>query len=82
MSEVSLGQVYFHCSNTQGVLVDQCGTSVADLMEAIEAATNLIRSRITAPNLIDWRDWTLHVSDEAGEEIFVLPFASVLGKSH
>ena len=75
-------QVYFHCSNTQGVLVDRRGTSVVDLMEAIEAATNVVRSRVAEPSLIDWRDWTLHVSDEAGEEIFVLPFASVLGKAH
>jgi hypothetical protein len=75
-------QVYFHCSNTQGVLVDRRGTSVVDLMEAIEAASNVVRARVNEPNLIDWRDWTLHVSDEAGEELFVLPFASVLGKAH
>jgi hypothetical protein len=82
MGEVSLGQVYFHCSNTERVLVDRCGMSVVDLMEAIEEATNLIRLRIAEPSLQDWRDWTLHVSDEAGEEIFALPFTSVLGKSH
>ena len=75
-----MSQVYFHCSNTDGVLVDRRGTSVVDLMEAIEEATNLVRSQIAEPNLVDWRDWVLHVSDEAGEEIVVLPFASVLGK--
>ena len=80
MSEGSLGQVYLHCSNKEGVLVDQRGTTVVDLMEAIEAATNAVRARIAGPNLVDWRDWVLHVSDEAGEEIFVLPFASLLGK--
>jgi hypothetical protein len=51
-------------------------------MEAIEQATNLIRLRVAEPCLEDWRDWVLHVSDETGEEIFVLPFASVLGKPH
>ena len=80
MSEVSLGQVYFHCSNTDGVLVDPCGATVIDLMEAIEAATNVVRARIASPSLVDWRDWVLHVSDEAGEEIFELPFVSVIGK--
>ena len=62
------------------MLVDRRGTSVVDLMEAIEVATNLVRLRIAEPSLVDWRDWTLHVSDETGEEIFVLPFVSVLGK--
>src|SRR5262252_2097621 len=55
----AMTQVYFHCSSTQGVLVDQRGTCVVDLMEAIEAATNAVRSRVAEPNLIDWRDWTL-----------------------
>ena len=75
-----MSQVYFHCSNPDGVLVDRRGMSVVDLMEAIEEATNLIRLRIAEPSLVDWRDWVLHVSDEAGEEIVVLPFVSVLGK--
>ena len=75
-----MGQVYFHCSNTERVLVDRRGVSVVDLMEAIEEATNLVRLRLAEPSLEDWRDWVLHVSDEVGEEIFVLPFASVLGK--
>jgi len=30
----------------------------------------------------DWRGWVLHVSDESGEEIFNLPFDSLLGKPH
>ena len=75
-----MGQVYFHCSNTERVLVDRRGMSVVDLMDAIEEATNLIRWRLAEPSLEDWRDWVLHISDEAGEEIVVLPFASVLGK--
>jgi len=35
-----------------------------------------------APSTEDWRDWVLHVSDDIGEEIFCLPFASLLGKPH
>ena len=77
-----MAQVYFHCSTTQGVVIDRHGTSVADLIDASEQATSVMRSLVTAPNLEDWRGWVLHVSDEAGEEIFVLPFASVIGKPH
>ena len=77
-----MAKVYFHCSNARGVLRDRCGTSVSDLIEACETATSRVRSLIAAASLEDWRDWALHVSDEAGDEIFVLPFAFVLGKPH
>ena len=30
----------------------------------------------------DWRGWVLYATDELGEEIFTVPFASVLGKLH
>jgi hypothetical protein len=75
-------QVYFHCSNTRGVLMDRRGTPVASLTEACETATCMARSLAATINLEDWRDWAMHVSDEAGDEIFVLSFASVLGKPH
>jgi len=77
-----MAQVYFHCSNTQGIMIDSRGTSVTDIIEAREEASGMVRSLVAAPNLEDWRSWVLHVSDEDGEEIFVLPFASVLGKPH
>ena len=77
-----MDKVYFHCSNARGLLIDRCGTSVSDLIEACEKATSKVRSLIAAASLEDWRDWALHVSDEAGDVIFVLPFAFVLGKPH
>ena len=77
-----MAKVYFHCSNARGVLRDRCGVSVSDLIEACEKATSKVRSLIAAASLEDWRSWALHVIDEAGEEIFVLPFAFVLGKAH
>jgi hypothetical protein len=77
-----MAQIYFHCSNTQAVLMDRRGTSVSDLIEACEEAASRVRSLIASASLEDWRDWALHVSDEDGDEIFVLPFASVLGKPH
>ena len=77
-----MAKVYFHCSNARGVLRDRCGASVSDLIEACEKATSRVRSLIAAVSPEDWRDWALHAIDEAGEEIFILPFAFVLGKPH
>ena len=75
-------QVFFHCSTTHGVLMDRRGTSVTSLSEACEAATCMMRSLVATVSLEDWRDWVVHVSDDFDEEIFVLPFAFVLGKPH
>ena len=75
-------QVYFHCSNTKKVFVDRRGTLVDDLAEACDHATRIVRSLIDERSLEDWRDWALHVSDEQGGELFVVPFTFVLGKSH
>jgi hypothetical protein len=75
-------QVYFHCSNSEGALIDRCGAGVDDLAEARDHAALVVRSLIMDPNLEDWRGWVLHVSDDLDEEIFTLPFASVLGKPH
>jgi hypothetical protein len=77
-----MAQVYFRCSNPEGVLLDQRGAAVRDLVEAREHAAIVVQSLIKIPNLLDWRGWSLHVSDHFGEEIFVVPFASVLGKLH
>jgi hypothetical protein len=77
-----MAQVWFHCSNAIGVSVDRCGSPVADLAEAREHAVILVRSLIRMSTLIDWRGWVLHVSNRDGEEIFNVPFASLLGKPH
>jgi hypothetical protein len=75
-------QVFFHCSNTQGLLVDRYGTPVSNLSEARARADQIMRTMIMSPSDEDWRDWVLHVSGDNGEEIFELPFASMLGKPH
>jgi hypothetical protein len=77
-----MAQVYFHCSNTERVMIDQHGAAVGDLAEARDHAALVVRSLIMAPSAEDWRGWVLHVSDASGEEIFAVPFASVLGKPH
>jgi hypothetical protein len=73
-------QVYFHCSNTKKVFVDYSGAVVDDLAEARDHATRVVRSFTNERSLEDWRDWVLHVSDDQGDELFVVPFTFVLGK--
>jgi len=73
-------QVYFHCSNAKEALIDRCGAVVDDLAEARDRAASVVRSLTTARSAEDWRGWILHVNDGLGEELFVVPFAFVLGK--
>lgn len=77
-----MAQVYFHCSNDRKQLIDRSGTDVVDLGEAREHAARLMQSLIASPGSEDWRNWVLYISDDLGEEILVVPFASVLGKPH
>jgi hypothetical protein len=73
-------QVYFHCSNTKKVFVDRRGAMVDDLAEARDHATLVVQSFTNEYTVDDWRDWVLHVSDDQGDELFVVPFTFVLGK--
>jgi hypothetical protein len=75
-------QVYFHCSNPKEALIDRCGAAVDDLTEARDHAASVVRSLTATRSLEDWRGWMLHVSDDLGDELFVIPFAFVLGKPH
>ena len=75
-------QVYFHCSNPKEVLIDRRGAVVDDFAEARDQATCVVRSLTAARSLVDWRGWVLHVNDDRGDELFVVPFAFVLGKPH
>jgi hypothetical protein len=77
-----MARVWFHCSNAIGVSVDRCRSPVADLTEAREHAAVVVRALIATAIMEDWRGWVLHVSDKDGEEIFNVPFASLLGKPH
>jgi hypothetical protein len=77
-----MAQVYFHCSNAEQVLVDRLGSDIEDLTEACEHAVGVVRRFISTPGLEDWREWVVHVSDEEGEEIFEMPFSSLVGKPH
>ncbi len=75
-------QVYFHCSNSREIRVDQFGAAVSNLAEARDRAACLVRSLIMEKSGEDWRDWVVHVSDDFDDEIFTLAFSSVLGRLH
>jgi hypothetical protein len=77
-----MAQLYFHYSNPEGVFSDRSGGAVGDLIEVHDHAASMMRSLIAMPSAEDWRGWVLHVSDDLGEDIFVIPFASMLGKPH
>jgi hypothetical protein len=77
-----MAQVYFHCSNTRKVFVDCHGAVVDDIAEARDHATRVVQSFTNERSVKDWRDWVLHVSDDRGDELFIVPFTFVLRKPH
>jgi hypothetical protein len=77
-----MSKVYFHYSNSEGICVDERGTAVGNLTELREHAACAVLSLIAGQGPEDWREWTLHVSDDLDDEILVLPFSSMLGKLH
>ena len=77
-----MAEVYFHYSNARGVLIDRSGAAMDDLAEVREHADALVQSLIMTPNAEDWRGWVLHVTDDDGNEIFDVSFATALGKPH
>jgi hypothetical protein len=74
--------VYFHCSDHEYTLAPRRGVKIESLVEACEHAERLVRSYVLMPNAEDWRNWVLHATGELGEELFSMPFASVVGKPH
>jgi len=75
-------QLFFHCSNSQRALIDRSGLAVGNMADARDQAARIMRTLIMAESPEDWRDWVLHVSDDLGDEVFVVPFTSVLGQLH
>ena len=75
-------QVFFHYSNPKKVFLDHHGAVVNDLVEARDHATRLVQSFTNERGVEDWRDWIMHASSDQGDELFVLPFTFVLGRSH
>jgi len=74
--------VYFHCTDDDHLLMAQHAVAIGGLTEAFEHADRLVRSYVMTVGPEDWRGWVLHATDELGNELFTVPFASVLGKLH
>ena len=78
-----MAQFYFHCTSREKVLVDRTGYDLLDLAEVRRRAGGVMRRCIETGAVDgDWRDWLMHVTDEEDEEVFVLPFADVVGRLH
>jgi hypothetical protein len=78
-----MAQVYFHYVTTlRGQVVAREGTVVDGLTDARNRAAGAIQALVNGANQEDWRGWVLHASDATGEEIFSVPFATILGKAH
>ena len=77
-----MAHLYFHCATPQGLLLDARGSVVEDLGEARDRAAGIILACLGRPGPEDWRSWAMCISDEDGEELFVMPFAAVLGRIH
>jgi hypothetical protein len=74
--------IYFHCSSN-GRLLPECHiVAVDDLAEAREHAARIVQSLAMAPGPEDFRSWLIHVYDDLGDELFIMPFTFVLGKPH
>jgi hypothetical protein len=73
---------YFHCAGMHEVLLDRRGSEMEDVLDAHARAFQIIQSIVTSEGPEDWRDWSVHVADDDGEELFLVPFSSVLGKPH
>jgi hypothetical protein len=74
-------QIHFHCSKN-GRALERLAVAVEDLAEARDHAARIAHSLMMKPGPEDWRSWTLHVCDDLGDELFIVPFAFALGKAH
>jgi hypothetical protein len=73
-------RVYFRCFRTKEVLIDRTGALVDDLVEVRDSRGLRRAIPHDGPRLEDWRAWVLHVNDNRGDELFVVPFASCSAK--
>jgi hypothetical protein len=77
-----MAHYFFHCSGGQEVLVDQHGVEVDTLVEARDRAFRVANWLATTPGAENWRNWTVHVSNDDGVELLQVPFSLVLGALH
>ncbi len=67
-------RLYFNCWSPDRTLPDLKGVEVDDLNAARDHAIRAIQSVVATGNTELWRKWALRVSDDAGDEVFDMPF--------
>ncbi len=78
-----MAHLYFHCTNADESLIDRRGRTMRNLKQARAYAADVARQVMTAADgLSDFRDWRVHIADEAGEELLLVPFAFVRPTKH
>ncbi len=75
-----MAQISFCCANSQGYLLDRRVAEVDDLLAARNYAKEFVWSFMKTAQLQDWRSCRLHVRDQNGNDIFVMPFPWALGR--
>jgi len=73
-------QVFFRCSNSHGTVLDRRIVQIDDLFAAREYAVDFIRTFSAKCTLGNRRNDRLHVQDERGDDIFVMPFWSTVSR--
>jgi hypothetical protein len=62
--------------------LDRRGSEVEDIFDARARAFQIIQSMVTSAGPEDWRDWSVHVRNDDGDELLLVPFSVILGKPH
>jgi hypothetical protein len=74
-----MAQLSFHCANSRGYLLDRRVSDVADLLEARDYARAFARSLSKTSGLERWNGCRIHVLDQRGKELFVMPLPWAIG---
>jgi hypothetical protein len=82
IEEAAYGSGLFQLLKRCPSAADPIRSRVDNMAEARERAAIVVHSLISAPGPVDWRSWVLHARDDLGEEIFALPFSSIIGRLH
>jgi hypothetical protein len=77
-----MATLYFHCAGTEEVFLDRSGSEVEDIFDARARAFQIISAIVTSAGPEDWREWNVHVRNDEGEELLLVPFSAVLGRPH
>jgi hypothetical protein len=66
-------RVYLSCSNSFGCFPESLIAEVGNLLEARDYAKALARSPLYPAGREDWKRCSVHVRNDEGEELFIMP---------